>query len=196
MKRISLAAIISIAALTVGCTKKVAVSTPQSPAAAPSASTAEPSKPIATVTRPPAPPNQNTPPAKQATTMTPAERAALNESLARLEDAMFDYDKSTIRTDAAKTLADDVAVIRGTLERFPGEKITIEGHCDQRGSDEYNMALGERRAQASKEFLTNMGINASQLATITYGKERPQCTDNSEACYQRNRRAHLVADAR
>jgi peptidoglycan-associated lipoprotein len=196
MKRISIVAIISIAALTGACSKKVAVATPQSPAATPSAPREEPAKPIATVTRPAATPNQQTAPPKQAAGLSPAERQALNESLARLEDAMFDYDKSTIRPDAAKTLADDVTVIRTTLARFPGEKITIEGHCDQRGSDEYNMALGERRAQASKEFLINMGINASQLATITYGKERPQCTDNSEACYQRNRRAHLVADAR
>ena len=195
MKRITIVAIVSIAALTAACTKKVAKQQPQSPAPIVNVPKEEPAKPVALANRPEAP-KQQAGGNNRSGGITPAERAQLNEALARLEDAMFDYDKSTIRSDAAKTLGDDVAVIRATLAKYPGERITIEGHCDQRGSDEYNMALGERRAQASKEFLTNMGINGGQLATITYGKERPQCTDNTEECYQRNRRAHLVANAR
>jgi|SRR5712692_6158335 len=195
MSRIALATIILFALFTGACSKKVAIVKPQAPTAAPTAATVEPSKPVAVTPRP-ATDTPKSAPVKQATTLTPQERQQLNEALARLEDALFDYDKSNIRTDAAKTLSDDVAVIRATLAKYPAEKITIEGHCDQRGSDEYNLALGERRAQASKEFLTNMGVSASQLATISFGKERPQCTDDNEACYQRNRRAHLVADAR
>jgi len=126
-------------------------------------------------------------------TMTPQERATLNDRLARLEDAMFDYDKSTIRSDAQVALKDDVTVIRDILANYPTQKLLIEGHCDERGSEEYNMALGDRRAAAAQEFLTTMGIPNNQLTLISYGKDRPVCTDSSEACWQKNRRAHLTA---
>jgi peptidoglycan-associated lipoprotein len=125
--------------------------------------------------------------------MTPQERATLNEKLARLEDALFDYDKSTIRDDARTALASDVAVIRDILANYPSQKLLIEGHCDERGSEEYNMALGDRRAKTSEEFLSSMGIPNSQLTVISFGKDRPVCTDKSEDCWQRNRRAHVTA---
>jgi peptidoglycan-associated lipoprotein len=125
--------------------------------------------------------------------MTPAERATLNERLARLEDALFDYDKATIRTDATAALRDDVGVIRDILSNYPSQKLVIEGHADERGSAEYNVALGDKRARAAEEFLTSMGIAPVQLTIISYGKERPVCTDQSEQCYQRNRRAHVTA---
>ena len=125
--------------------------------------------------------------------ITPAERQRLNESLGRLEDALFDYDKSTIRPDAIKALQDDTNVIKTTLAKYPTEKITIEGHTDERGSAEYNLGLGDRRAEAAKDFLTNLGVSPSQLAIISYGKDRPVCTEQTEDCYQKNRRAHLVA---
>jgi peptidoglycan-associated lipoprotein len=125
--------------------------------------------------------------------MTPAERSQLTESLARLEDALFDYDKATIRPDAMKALEGDVSVIRTMLARYPQETIKIEGHCDERGSAEYNLALGERRATVAKDFLANAGVSANQLSVISYGKERPVCSETSEECYQKNRRAHLVA---
>jgi len=126
-------------------------------------------------------------------TMTPAERATLNERLARLEDALFDYDKAAIRTDATTALRDDVGVIRDILANYPSQKLVIEGHCDERGSAEYNVALGDKRARAAEEFLTGMGIPLVQLTVISYGKERPVCTDQSEQCYQKNRRAHVTA---
>jgi peptidoglycan-associated lipoprotein len=110
-----------------------------------------------------------------------------------LEDALFDYDKSTIRTDAATALKDDVGVIRGILAKDPNEKLRIEGHCDERGSDEYNMALGDKRPQAASEFLQTMGIPSAQVTVISYGKEKPVCTEQTEACWQKNRRAHIVA---
>jgi len=125
--------------------------------------------------------------------MTPQERATLNESLARLEDALFDYDKSTIRPDASNALKDDVAVIREILANYPSQKLLIEGHCDERGSEEYNMALGDRRAKSSEEFLLSMGIPQTQLTIISYGKDRPVCTDKEEGCWQKNRRAHVTA---
>jgi len=69
--------------------------------------------------------------------------------------------------------------------------VIVEGHCDERGSAEYNLALGDRRATAAKDFLVQLGVPADRLKTISYGKERPQCTEENEQCWQRNRRAHL-----
>jgi peptidoglycan-associated lipoprotein len=120
-------------------------------------------------------------------------RRTLNERLAHLSDALFDYDKASIRPDARKALDDDVTVIRGILADYPSQKLIIEGHCDERGSEEYNMALGDRRAAASKEFLSSMGIPQTQLTVISYGKGKPVCTEKTEECWQKNRRAHVTA---
>ncbi len=125
--------------------------------------------------------------------MTPQERATLNEKLSHLNDALFDYDKSTIRDDASVVLKADVGVIRDILANYPNQKLLIEGNADERGSEEYNLALGDRRARAAQEFLVSMGIPAAQLSLVSYGKERPVCTDNREDCLQRNRRAHVTA---
>jgi len=140
-----------------------------------------------------APPSQNNDEGSRTSQMTPQERATLNESLARLEDALFDYDKSTIRPDASTALKDDVTVIRDILANYPSQKLLIEGHCDERGSEEYNMALGDRRAKAAQDFLLSMGIPQTQLTIISYGKDRPVCTDKDETCWQKNRRAHVTA---
>jgi peptidoglycan-associated lipoprotein len=121
------------------------------------------------------------------------ERKVLNDRLAHLEDALFDFDKSTIRADAASVLKDDVGVIRGILASYPSEMLRIEGHCDERGSDEYNVALGDKRAQAVAEFFETLGISSAQLTVISYGKDKPVCTDQTEDCWQKNRRAHIVA---
>jgi peptidoglycan-associated lipoprotein len=125
--------------------------------------------------------------------MTPEERATLNAELAKLADALFDYDKATVREDAATVLKDDVAVIRNIMSNYPNQKLLIEGHCDERGSEEYNIALGDRRAKAAEGFLASMGIPNAQLTIISFGKDRPVCTDDDEACWQRNRRAHITA---
>jgi len=121
------------------------------------------------------------------------ERKVLNDRLAHLEDALFDYDKSTIRADAATALKEDVGVISGILANYPSEKLRIEGHCDERGSEEYNVALGDKRAQAVAEFFETMGISSAQVTVISYGKDKPVCTDQTEDCWQKNRRAHIVA---
>ena len=141
---------------------------------------------------PPAPERVVSTQAKQ-TIMPPAVRKKLDEYLAKLEDALFDYDQSTIRSDASVALKDDVAVIRGILADYPNQKLIIEGHADERGSAEYNLALGDRRAHAVLEFLSSQGIPGPQLAAVSYGKERPVCTDESESCWQKNRRAHVTA---
>jgi peptidoglycan-associated lipoprotein len=109
------------------------------------------------------------------------------------QDAFFDYDKSDIRADARDALAHDAELLKKIFGSDPNFTAIIEGHCDERGSAEYNLALGDRRATAAKEYLVQLGVPAEKLKTISYGKERPQCTDASEACWQRNRRAHLVA---
>ena len=128
--------------------------------------------------------------------ITAAEKARLDSSLAKLEDALFDFDKATIRPDAAKVLQSDVEVIRNTLIKYPSEMVTLEGHADQRGSAEYNLALGDARSKAVKEFLANLGVPGGQLNPMSMGKEQPQCTDENEACWQKNRRVRLVATTR
>ena len=108
------------------------------------------------------------------------------------QDVYFDYDKNDIRADGRDTLTRDAQVIKKILAADPGFTIVIEGHCDERGSEEYNLALGDRRALAVKEFLVRLGIAEDHMKTISYGKERPACTDENEACYQKNRRGHLA----
>ena len=109
------------------------------------------------------------------------------------QDAYFDYDKSDIRPDARDALTRDAGLLKQIFTQDPNFSVVIEGHCDERGSAEYNLALGDRRASAAKEFLVTMGIPADRLKTISYGKERPQCTEANEGCWQKNRRAHLSA---
>jgi peptidoglycan-associated lipoprotein len=102
-----------------------------------------------------------------------------------MKDAFFDLDKSDLRPDAQEALRTDAAF----LKAHPA-KVQIEGNCDSRGSEEYNLGLGERRAEAARDFLVNLGISADSIKTISYGKDRPLCTEQTEECWQRNRRAH------
>jgi peptidoglycan-associated lipoprotein len=101
-----------------------------------------------------------------------------------------------LRPDATKTLNSDSAELRDILKDYPTYKLTIEGHCDERGSAEYNIALGDKRADSAKEYLVNVGIPAGQLNVISYGKEKQVCSEHDEACWQKNRRIHIVAMAR
>jgi peptidoglycan-associated lipoprotein len=96
----------------------------------------------------------------------------------------FDFDKSFIREDAKPILAK----VADYLQKNQGAKVLIEGHCDERGTAEYNMALGDRRATSAKKYLVGLGVNADRLSTISYGKERPLCTEHNETCWQKNRR--------
>jgi peptidoglycan-associated lipoprotein len=105
-----------------------------------------------------------------------------------VKDAYFDYDKADIRTDARDALSQSAQFFRSN----PQIKIVIEGHCDERGSTEYNLALGDRRAAAAKQFLVSLGITADRLETVSYGKEKPFCSASTEECWQQNRRAHFV----
>jgi peptidoglycan-associated lipoprotein len=198
MKTLLVASGFALMMLTAGCSKKAPVAaTPKAPDTTPVAAAPAPA-PAPIVARPapaPAPPPQTVAqaPAPRPTVMPAEVRATLNERLAKMEDALFDYDKATIRPDAATALKDDVGVIRDILAAYPNQKLLIEGHADERGSEEYNLALGDRRAQEVKDFLTSVGIPAGQLTLISYGKERPVCSEETEACWQRNRRAHVTA---
>jgi peptidoglycan-associated lipoprotein len=107
------------------------------------------------------------------------------------QDAYFDFDKSDIRSDANEALTRDAALLKQIFGQDPNFNVVVEGHCDERGSAEYNLALGDRRSTAAKDLLVQLGVPADRLKTISYGKERPQCTDATEDCWQKNRRAHL-----
>jgi len=105
-----------------------------------------------------------------------------------IKDVYFDYDKSDIRSDQQSSIQADAQF----LNQHPNMNLTIEGHCDERGSTEYNLALGDQRASSVKNALTGAGVSASRIKTISYGKEKPFCTESNEACWQQNRRGHLV----
>jgi peptidoglycan-associated lipoprotein len=135
------------------------------------------------VTSPPPPP----PPPPPPVTATLVDRLGSD-----VQDAYFDYDKSDIRSDARDALTRDAPALKSILIDFPNATIVVEGHCDERGSAEYNLGLGDRRASSAKEFLQQLGVPADRLKTISYGKERPQCTEQNESCWQKNRRAHFA----
>jgi peptidoglycan-associated lipoprotein len=124
---------------------------------------------------------------------TTSKGSIVDRMAAELQDVYFDYDKSDIRGDAQSVLTTDATALKSILADFPGAAIVIEGHCDERGSAEYNLGLGDRRATAARDFLQQMGVPADRLKTISYGKERPQCTESNESCWQKNRRVHLSA---
>ncbi len=109
------------------------------------------------------------------------------------QDAYFDYDRNDIRSDASAALTHDATLLKQIFAQDPNFAVVVEGHCDERGSAEYNLALGDKRATAAKDFLVQLGVAADRLKTISYGRERPQCTDANESCWQKNRRAHLSA---
>jgi peptidoglycan-associated lipoprotein len=104
-----------------------------------------------------------------------------------VRDAFFDYDKANIRDNARSALAKTAEFLRS----YPQIAVVIEGHCDERGSTEYNLALGDRRSDAAKDFLVGQGVASDRIQTASYGKERPFCTQGNEQCWQQNRRAHF-----
>jgi peptidoglycan-associated lipoprotein len=121
-----------------------------------------------------------------------ATRDQIQALLDRIQDAYFDYNKHNLRPDAQHTLAADAKTLSDILKQYPDYRLTVQGYCDERGSEEYNLALGDKRASQAKEYLASLGIPDTQLKTISYGKEHPVCTDHDEECWQRNRRAHIT----
>ncbi|HVU45585.1 MAG TPA: peptidoglycan-associated lipoprotein Pal [Terracidiphilus sp.] len=129
----------------------------------------------------------NAPPAVQVPT---SSMSAEEEFKANVQDIFFDYDTYDIRSDAQSTLAKDASY----LVSHPNVKIVIGGYCDERGSDEYNLALGQNRADAAKNALVTAGVAANRIRVVSYGKEKPFCTESNEQCWQLNRRAGFTMD--
>jgi peptidoglycan-associated lipoprotein len=129
-------------------------------------------------------------PSTAAATARPApSEFTANENL---RDVYFDFDKYDIRPPDAKTLDANATWLKSN----PNHLVLIEGHCDERGTNEYNLALGERRAKSTMNYLVSQGVQASRITIISYGEERPVCTQKNEECWAKNRRAHFLVKAR
>jgi peptidoglycan-associated lipoprotein len=185
------AALTALSLTFAGCAKKVAAKAPSTPAPAPTS---------AAVASPPAPARDYAPKAPVATSAPSrlpdaATRARIQDLLNRIQDAYFDFDKHTLRPDAEAALKTDAQTLADIIKQYPDFKLTVEGHADERGSDEYNLALGDARAKQTKEYLSNLGLPGDQLAIMSYGKDKPICTEHDEECWQKNRRTHITQAA-
>jgi len=185
---LAVATVCAVLGLSVACAKK-----------APPVAPAPPPPPPPVVTPVPPPPPPPPPPPK------PAPPKALTEdeifagkTLAELNaekpltDVFFDYDKSELKDEGRAAVQKDVE----WLKRWTSAKVLVEGHCDERGTSEYNMALGERRAAAVRDYVMSLGIAADRVAVVSKGKEAPFCTEANEACYSQNRRGHFLISAK
>ena len=123
--------------------------------------------------------------AKMATVLAPSDQDLFARNV---KDVLFDYDKADIRSDQAPITRGDASF----LVQHPAISVTLEGHCDDRGSEEYNLALGTSRAESLKKALVQQGVSADRLKTISYGKEKPFCTQDSESCWAQNRVDHVA----
>src|ERR1700752_2229324 len=172
-----------------GCPKRPATTAASAPAptGAPAPSSAAPSTSTA-----PAPAVTPSPaaPATAAPTTPPPAPSEFRET-DNLKDVFFDFDKYDIRPSDAKLLDTNAAWLKTN-----NNLVLIEGHCDERGTNEYNLALGERRAKATMNYLVGQGVQANRITIISYGKERPICTEKTESCWAQNRRAHFLVKAR
>jgi peptidoglycan-associated lipoprotein len=177
---VALAAAIAVS----GCGKKK----PAPPPSAPPPATAP------TTTNPPPPPPPPPPPRDNPTRTPTEEEIFAGKSLEQLNgehplgDAYFDLDSSEIRSDARPILQKDA----DWMKRWSSTKVTIEGHGDSRGSAEYNLALGSRRATAVRDYLTSLGIAGDRVQIVSKGKEQPVCSEETESCWQQNRRGHFL----
>ena len=125
----------------------------------------------------------------------PKDISALNEYVMKnglLGDVYFDFDKADLTEEARMRLAKNA----DWLKANPAYRLTIEGHCDERGTNDYNLALGQRRSAAAMDYVVSLGVASARLATQSWGEERPQCSESNEGCWARNRRAHFVITAR
>ena len=151
-------------------------------------------------TAPAAPPAPPAPPTAPAAAPTPAPltedqlfaQASLADIQKEFRDVYFDLDNAAIKDEGRAALTANATY----MKRRPSVRITIEGHCDERGSSEYNLALGERRANAVRAYLMELGVPASNITIVSKGEEAPFCTESNEACWQQNRRGHFVVTAK
>lgn len=175
--------VLSVAALVaVGCAKKQTVKSEGAPAAAAPAPGAVSQAPVKEAPAAPVPVATATPPAA-----APGV-AVTEEKLSQFDDVRFDFDKSEVKEDGRKTCQ----VVADHLKKNPKAKLQIEGHCDERGTSEYNMALGDRRATAVMTYLVSLGIPKTNLSTVSFGKEKSLDPGHDEEAWAKNRRAHFV----
>ena len=185
------ATVLFVAFLVIGCSKKVPPPPPPPPAPPPAPTVPAPpppppaQKPVPPPAQPPAPP--------RAPTAEDIFRAkSLAEVTADLSDVMFDYDQFNIRDDQRAALQTN----SDYLKRWTTVRVTIEGHADARGTNEYNLALGQRRANAVRDYLVGLGIAADRMVVVSKGEEELVCREDNDACHARNRRGHFVATAK
>jgi peptidoglycan-associated lipoprotein len=168
------------------CAKKVPPPAPQ------------PAPPVATTPAPPPPPPPPPPPAPPAPAPLSEDEIFARKSLEELNaekplgDVFFDLDRSDLKDDGRAALQKNADWMR----KWASTKITVEGHCDSRGTTEYNLALGERRAQAVKAYMVSLGVGTDRVLTISKGKEQPFCTEENESCWSQNRRGHFIVTAK
>ena len=184
----TIALVSAVAIAAAGCHKKAPAATPAPPPSPPPAAPATPPAP------PPPPPPAPAPTPPPLTEEEIFARKSLDQLNAErpLDDVFFDLDQSSIRGDSRAPLQKDA----DWLKRWTSTQITVEGHCDSRGSSEYNLGLGSRRATAVKDYLVSLGVSAGRITTVSKGKESPFCADENESCWQQNRRGHFVITAK
>lgn len=184
-------AVLVVLALVVGCSRPKPVVAPEvsRPAEKPTP-TPQPAESREVAPEPGVQPASR-PEAEVAGTELPADVEAINKA-GYLKDVFFDTDKAELRADARELLAQNAR----WLLQHPTVKISIEGHCDERNTNEYNLALGWRRANAVRDYLVSLGVSADRISTISYGEERPFATCHDESCWWQNRRAHFVVIAK
>jgi peptidoglycan-associated lipoprotein len=175
-----------IAIGTASCAKKAPEAPPPPPpAAAPAAPPAPPAPP------PPAPPPE-TPRSLTEEEIFAAKSLEQLNAERPLGDVYFDLDRSTIRDDARGFLQKNAE----WMKRWAATRVTVEGHCDSRGTAEYNIALGNRRASATRDYLVSLGVPGDRVTAISKGKEQPFCTEETESCWAQNRRGHFIITAK
>lgn len=167
-------------ALSVGC-KKDAPDAPPAPAPSPVAPEPEPEE----IKEPPAPPVVDKTPDPLDGEIMQADASARGDGL--LGDVYFEFDKYDLMDEARGRLSKNAEF----LKEYSKFIVTIQGHCDERGTNDYNIALGDRRANAAREYLVSLGISDSRIKTLSYGEERPVCTQSDEGCWSRNRRGEF-----
>lgn len=166
--------------------------------APPAATPAAPPPPAAAPAKPPPPPPPPPPAAAPAPAPLTEDQIFAQKSLEQLNaerplgDVYFDLDESSIREDARGPLQKNAE----WMKRWASTRVTVEGHCDERGTAEYNLALGERRASAVKDYLVSLGVAADRVAVVSKGKESPFCSESNESCWQQNRRGHFLITAK
>jgi peptidoglycan-associated lipoprotein len=188
--------LVVLAAVGSGCAKRPATTQAAAPAPTGTASTMAPSSSQPGGSSTPSGPSTAQPGGGATATPTPAPAPASTarpavkgfEAVPELQDVYFDFDKYDIRPADTRILDANAAWLKSN----PSHLVLIEGHADERGTNEYNLALGERRAKSTMNYLVSQGVQANRITIISYGEERPTCTEKSEGCWAKNRRSHFL----